>query len=128
MFNGLTSYKYFLFLVMLTFLPSANALSFGHHAVEEMHQAMNQIVVLSTLPALSAEDAHAVFAHHHGHHDSGQSENHDSNEGHHSHDTETAPLAFTVVTLTSSSLRFFEPFSYIPEVFLDRFIPPQNHA
>lgn len=128
MFKGLTSYKYLLFSVLLTFLSSANALSFGNHAEEEMHQAMKQIVALSTLEALSAENAHAVFAHHHGHHDSGQSENHDSNEGHHSHDTETAPLAFTVATFASSSLRFFEPFSYIPEVFFDRFIPPKNHT
>ena len=89
---------------------------------------MNQIAALSTLEALSAvEDAHSV-AHHHGHHDSEQSENHDSNEGHHSHDTETAPLAFKVAPLTSSLLRFIEPFSYIPEVFFDRFIPPKNHA
>ena len=128
MFNCLSSHRYLLILVLLTFLFSANALSFGNHAAEEMHQAMKQIAALSNLEALSAEDAHAVFAHHHGHHDSGQSENHDSSEGHHSHDTETAPLAFTVATLASSSLRFFEPFSYIPEVFFDRFIPPKNHA
>jgi hypothetical protein len=126
--NGLAAHKYLLFFVLLTFLFSTNALSFGRHAEEEMHQAMKQIAALSTLEALSAENAHAVFAHHHGHHDSGQSENHDSNESHHSHDTEAAPLAFTVATLASSSLRFFEPFSYIPEVFFDRFIPPKNHA
>lgn len=128
LFKGLISYKYLLFLVLLMFLSSVNALSFGHYAEEEMHQAMKQIAALSTLEALSAEDAHAVFAHHHGHHDSGQSENQNSNEGHHSHETETAPLAFTVATLVSSTLRFFEPFSSIPEVFFDRFIPPKNHA
>lgn len=128
MFNGLTSYKYLFFLVLLTFLFSANALSFGHHAAEEMHQAMNQIAAISTLPALSAEDTHAVFAHHHGQPDGGDSKNHDSNESHHSHDTEAATIAFTLTTLVSSPLRFIEPFSYLPEVFFDRFIPPQNHA
>ena len=128
MLNGLAAHKYLLCFVLLTFLFSANALSFGHHAAEEMHQAMNQIAAISTLPALSAEDAHAVFAHHHGHHDGGDSQNHDSNEAHHSHDTEAGPLAFKVATLASSLLRFIEPFSSIPEVFLDRFIPPQNHA
>ena len=130
MFNSLTSYKYLLFLVLLTFLFSANALSFGHHAAEEMHQAMNPIVAISTFPALSAEDTHTVFAHHHGQPDDGDSskKTHDSNESHHSHDTEAATIAFTLVALASSPLRFTEPFSCLPEVFFDRFIPPQNHA
>lgn len=129
MFNGLISYKYLLFLVLLTFLFSANALSFGHHAAAEMHQAMNQITAISTLPALSAEDAHAVFAHHHGHpDDDGQSKEHDSSETHHSHDTEAATIALTFATPASSTLHCIEPFSYFPEVFLDRFIPPKNHA
>ena len=128
MFNGLTSYKYLLFLVMLTFLSSANALSFGHHAAEEMHQAMNQIASISTLEALSAEDTHAVFAHHHGQPDGGQSENHDSNEAHHSHDTESAPLVLIFAALASSTLHFIEPLAWTPEVFFDRFIPPKNHA
>jgi hypothetical protein len=123
-----TLHKYLLFLVLLTFLFSANALSFGHHAAEEMHQAMNQIAAISNLSALSAEDAHAVFAHHHGQPDGGDSNSHDNNESHHSHDTETAPITFTVATLASSLLRFIEPFSYLPEVFFDRFIPPQKHA
>jgi hypothetical protein len=117
-----------LFLVLLTFLFSANALSFGHHAAEEMHQAMNQIVAISTLEALSTEDAHAVFAHHHGHPDDGQSENHDSNEVHHSHDTESAPLELILAPLASSSLHFIELFVWTPEVYFDRFIPPQDHT
>ncbi len=127
MFISLALHKCLLFFVLLTFLFSANALSFGHHAAEEMHQAMNQIVALSTLPALSAEDAHAVFAHHHNQPDDGDN-SHDSNESHHSHDTETAPITFAVATLASSLLRFIEPSSYLPEVFFDRFIPPRNHA
>jgi hypothetical protein len=127
--NGLASHKYLLFLVLLTFLFSANALSFGQHAAEEVHQAMNQITALSTLPALSAEDAHAVFAHHHGHPDAdGQSKDHDSSETHHSHDTEAAAIVLTLATPSSSALYGREPFSYFPEVFLDRFIPPKNHA
>lgn len=129
MVNGLAVHKYLLFLVLVTFLFSANALSFGQHAAEEMHQAMNQITALSTLPALSAEDAHAVFAHHHGHpDDDGQSNNHDSSESHHSHDTEAAAIALTFVTPAPSALRCIEPLSYFPEVFFDRFIPPKNHA
>jgi hypothetical protein len=129
LFNGLTSYKYLLFLVLLAFLFSANALSFGRHAAEEMHQAMNQIAAISTLPALSAEDTHAVFAHHHGQPDGGDSnKNHDSNEAHHSHDTEAATIALALSALASSPLRFIEPFSYLPKVFFDRFIPPKNHA
>ena len=129
LFNGLASYNYLLFFILLTFLFSANALGFGHHAAAEMHQAMNQIAVISTLPALSAEDAHAVFAHHHGHpDDDGQSKDHDSSETHHSHDTEAATIALTFVTPVSSLLRCIEPLSYFPEVFLDRFIPPKNHA
>lgn len=129
LFNGLTSYRYLLFLVLVTFLFSANALSFGHHAAEEMHQAMNQIAAISTLPALSAEDAHAVFGHHHGHpDDDGQSKDHDSSETHHSHDTEAATIALTFATPASSALRGIEPLSCFPEVFLDRFIPPKNHV
>ena len=128
MLNGLTSHKYLLVFVLLTFLFSSNALCFGHHAAEEMLQAMNQVAAISTLEALSAEDTHAVFAHHHGQPDGGDSKNHDSNESHHSHDTEAATIALTFAALASSPLRFIEPFSYLPEVFFDRFIPPQNHA
>ena len=127
MLNGLTAHKYLLVFVLLTFLFSSNALSFGNHAAGEMLQAMNQLAAVPTLPAFSTEDTHAVFAHHHGHHDSGQS-NHDSNESHHSHDTESAPLALTFAALVSSTLHFIEPFAWTPEVFFDRFIPPQNHA
>lgn len=129
MLNGLAAHKYLLFLVLLTFLFSANVLCFGPHAAEEMRQTMNQITALSTLPALSAEDAHAVFAHHHGHPDNdGQSSNHDRSETHHSHDTEAAPIAWTFVTPAHSVLRCIEPLSRFPEVFLDRFIPPKNHV
>lgn len=127
MLNGLAAQKYLLVFVLLTFLFSSNALSFGNHAAAEMLQAMNQLAAVPTLPAFSAEDTHAVFAHHHGQPDGGQSENHDSNESHHSHDTDIT-IALTFAALDSSSLHFIEPFAWTPEVFFDRFIPPKNHA
>lgn len=127
----LTSHRVLAILVLLAFLLSTNALSFGHHAAEEMLQALNQIAAVPTLPVFSAEGTQAVDTLHHGHPAAGHDENHDSNDccdTLHSHDTADGPTGLIFMPLAFSILRFIEPFAWVPEVFLDRFIPPQNHA
>jgi hypothetical protein len=47
---------------------------------------------------------------------------------HHNYTSLTDRISYLEPATISTSLTFFEPFKAIPEVYLDKFIPPQNLA
>lgn len=47
---------------------------------------------------------------------------------HHNYTSLTDRISYLEPATISASLTFFEPFKAIPEVYLDKFIPPQNLA
>lgn len=114
-------------LTLLAFLCSANALSFGIHAAEEMLQAADLIANAPNLPAFSLEEPSALDAHHQGS-PSDHGEGSDCCDNHHNHSSAEGPATLVIASIAAASLRFIEPFAQLPEVFLDRFIPPQNLA
>lgn len=125
-----SSYKYLAGVVLLAFLFSANALSFGSHATDEMLQAVGQ-GASGPILVISSNGSHVAETLHHDHSDGGHGDSHNHSDCcdiPHSHDTSDSPAALTPASLASTPLRFFEPFAWTPLVFLDRFIPPQNHA
>lgn len=135
--HRLTNHKTLLAsLTLLVFLFSANAFFFGSHAAEEMLQAAYQAANVSVLPTSSLEEARVVGSHHHHHPSTADDESHhghDDSAGNdccdtqHSHDLADGSTP-SASALTFSTLRFIEPFAWLPEIFLDRFIPPQNHS
>ena len=136
--HRLTNHKTLLAsLTLLVFLFSANAFFFGSHAAAEMLQAAYQVANASVLPTSSLEEARTVGSYHHHHHpatadDKGHDGHNDSAskdccDTQHSHDLADGSTP-SASALTFSTLRFIEPFAWHPEIFLDRFIPPQNHS
>lgn len=125
--HRLTNHKTLLAsLTLLVFLFSANALCFGSHAVEEMLQAADQVA------NASLEEPRAISFSHHHHPGAADDKGHDGSgsdsyccDTQHNHDLAGASTA-SVSALNFSTLPFIEPFAWLPEVFLDRFIPPQN--
>lgn len=108
------------------FLFSANALLFSTHAVQEMghdHTAASYVSSSGT----TADAPAAVTASHQ--HDDQQGAQHNSGESccdSHSHATILyQPLNYQH-TPFSIAQRSSDPFRFIPEVYLDKFIPPQN--
>lgn len=116
---------FFAGLLLLAFLFSANGLLFGNHAVEEMFNDASRLV-----EGWQCVADFSSFDHHHTHdtgrHAHGGGDCCDTHS-HHSHDFK-AGQAPTVRPATASRMRFFETFAYLPEVFLERFVPPQNLA
>jgi hypothetical protein len=114
-------------LVLLTFLFSANGLLFGSHLAEEMLSAATRIVD-DTHDSTSLCGLHSSSHHHdHGHHSHSDTECCGAH-GHHSHDFRIGQSLVVSPSFSSSQRRFFHIDAYIPEVYLDRFIPPQNPA
>jgi hypothetical protein len=110
------------------FLLSANALLFTPHAVEEMQATFSRLV--SYQPA-SSENSHPAD-HDHAHADEGAqgggAAHRDCCSAHapHSHDVANVPVPVLNSPVSVCFVTFLEPSAYVPEVFLDRFVPPQN--
>ena len=104
------------FIVLMTFVVSANGLLFGSHAVEEARGAVT----------VSAETGHQ-----HHHHDEDHGDSPDDThccDTRHSHDL-TGINRFELGSWTlCSSLGGGDPTSHLLEVFPERFIPPQPQA
>lgn len=119
-------------LSLLIFLFSANAFSFGIHVAEEMLYAVQQAVNVSATSLEEARSVGSYHHHHHHHHDTTNDKSHNSSDSDccdtcHNHDLADGPPLATAAS-TFSTLRFIEPFAWLPEIFLDLFTPPQNHA
>lgn len=104
--------------MLLLFAFSANGLALGHHGAAEL------AVVLA---AVGGAEESAACSHDH----SGADHQQTDGEGHcchahHSHDLQDGPglaLSLPLLSYLSESL---EPVQSLPEVYLERFIPPQN--
>lgn len=114
-------HRFFALLLLLAFLFSTNALAFAGHAVEKMAHGAENFSSADT-PFSAPLEHHHHTAPAEGHHGS------DCCGSYHSHASLLCQPSSLAPHLSVSSLTFFEPFTYIPEVFLDRFIPPQNLA
>lgn len=114
-------------IVLLTFLFSANGFLFGSHAAEEMLSEAARIVN-EDFDFASRCESHSSL-HHHGHsHHSHNDSDCCGVHGHHSHDFRIGQPLIVSPFVFSSQRRFFDIVVYIPEVYLERFIPPQNNA
>lgn len=102
------------FIVLLTFVISANGLLFGSHSVEE---------------ARGAVTASGETGHHH--HDENHGENPDDQhccDTHHSHDLTGTNLFELGSWVLCSSLGVSDSPNHLLEVFPERFIPPQPQS
>lgn len=117
-------------LVTLLFLLSPNVLLFASHAAQELQLAFSSDI---NYPLASQQNPHPE-EHHHTHcqpdGQGGETPDHDCCSSHvpHSHDLAQAPVPALVFSVPPAPLVFPEPSVYLPEVFLDRFVPPQNFA
>lgn len=111
------------FFVLFAFVISTNALLYGVHSVHEFNHGMSSgtdcaVDVLHCLKSVTA-----------GHHDSGHEDpcqDCEPNGENHSHALiACATFSITPILLISAP-DYFELFQSPPEVYLDRFIPPQN--
>jgi hypothetical protein len=112
-------------IVLLTFLLSANGLFFGSHAAEEILSEATRIVgdphgFASLCGLLSLSDHHDHS--HHSHSDTECCGGH----GHHSHDFRSGQPPLVSPSFFSTQRRFFDIAASIHEVYLERFIPPQQ--
>jgi hypothetical protein len=111
-------------IALLTFLFSANGLLFGSHAADEMLSEAwgvgDSHGSASACGHLSVSDQHDHS--HHSHSDTDCCGAH----GHHSHDFRSGQPLVVSPSFFSSRRRFFDIDAAIPEVYLERFIPPQQ--
>jgi hypothetical protein len=113
-------------IVLLTFLFSANGLLFGSHAAEEMLSEATRIVG-------DTRDSASFCGHHSSHHHDHSHHSHSDTEccgahGHHNHDFKSGQPLIVSPSFSTFQRRFFDIDAYISEVYLERFIPPQNRA
>jgi hypothetical protein len=113
-------------IALLTFLFSANGLLFGEHAAEEMLSEATRMGGDSHDSAALCELHSASHPHDHSQHAHSGSEC--CGVHGHSHDFRSAQPPSVSPSFSSSPRRFFDNDAYIPEVCLERFIPPQNRA
>jgi hypothetical protein len=111
-------------ILLFAFLLSANGLLFGSHAVEEMRLATSRVAGENQNPASFCSLSH--------HHDQYPSSHADSDccgaHGHHSHEFRGVQPPIVAQPTFSFHPQFFEGTAHLPEVYLERFIPPQNPA
>jgi hypothetical protein len=113
-------------LITLIFLLSPNALLFATHAALELQLAVNY-------PLASEQNPHPE-EHHHAHcqpdGQGGEAPDQGCCSSHlpHSHDLAQAPVPALVFSAPLAPFAFLEPAVFLPEVFLDPFVPPQNPA
>ncbi|MDO3380262.1 hypothetical protein [Geoalkalibacter halelectricus] len=114
-------------IVLLIFLFSANGLLFGSHAAKEIFSGAAGIACEDHDFASGCE-LHSS-SHHHGHdHHSHNGTECCGTHGNHSHDFRSVQPLIVSPSLSSSQHRFFDIAVFLPEVYLERFIPPQNRA
>ena len=110
------------------FLFSANALLFSTHFVEEFGHDDHSMTSHSDDDNVSTSAAQLVVNHEH---DGDQGAHHEDGEtccDGHSHALNSyEPICYRYTPQLTTRI-FTEPFKAIPEVFLDKFIPPQNFA
>ncbi len=108
---------------LLTFAISANALLYGVHYIHEINHSM---ALAPAVPVTSFTASISVTADHHDSEDGDPCRNSESNYENHSH----ASIADVPFSITPTSLIpapfFLESFKTPPEVYLDKFVPPQN--
>ncbi|MRR07312.1 MAG: hypothetical protein EG828_10290 [Deltaproteobacteria bacterium] len=125
-----TSYRALLaLLVLLTFIVSDNTLFFGAHATEEFADVTERYT-LSDGGISSSTPVKTVLADHNNHdsdHGSDQNDKHCCSTNHSHAAMYSGSQALPHKTVVSS-LNTIEPFTYLPEVFLEPFMPPQNCA
>ena len=114
--------------IAVLFLFSANGFFLGTHAAEELVREADRLAAVGA--AAFAHDGLPVDCAHHREADSAHTHSGgDCCDTHnpHSHDFrgETLP---TLGAITVAPLRFFEHPASHSEVFLERFVPPPNHA
>lgn len=112
----------------MIFLFSANALLYKAHFVVEFGHADRSIAFLSaesdTAVASQVSDSNHQHSDGEDEHHEGESQGVDS----HSHSSIFNQSISYSYTPNLSSYNTSEPFRFIPEVYLDKFIPPQNLA
>lgn len=117
-------------LVALLFLLSPNVLLFSAHAAQELQLAFSGGI---SHAMAGPQNPHSQD-HHHTHcqpdGQGGETPDQGCCSSHlpHSHDLAQAPVPALVFSVPLAPLVFPEPAVYLPEVFLDRFVPPQNPA
>ena len=121
----LTLRRFICLVLLFCFAFSADAVLYGNHG-HSLHDHAPATAVVGDACAHPAD--HASTDHHDGHSD--HSGHHD--EGPCCNQHSQASAVFYSLTLTyaphSSRTTVCEPFRALPEVYLDRFIPPQNLA
>jgi hypothetical protein len=112
-------------IVLFAFLLSANGFLFGSHAVG------GEMLLETTRAAGESHDPASAcsLSHHHGH----SPHSHADPEccgahGHHSHEFRNVQPLIVAHPSSFFHPRFSEDTAHIPEVYLERFIPPQNPA
>ena len=127
--NLLLLYKrHFSTAFLLFFLCSTNALCYGGHMVKDIRHDHTATAHLSCHNVSSDSNSTGVVNHHQ---DNGQGMHHEEGESCcHSHSHASIfydPLCIKHITYIISR-PIIEPFKFIPEVYPDKFIPPQNLA
>lgn len=107
-------------LMLLIFGLSVNGLEFGKHAAAELAVALASAEGLEKL-------TECPYDH------SGSDRQRADAEGHcchqnHSHDLQDGPNFVISLPLPAYLPKAVEPHQYLPEVYLERFVPPQNHS
>lgn len=120
--------KYIGGVFLFFFLFSANALLYSSHFVAEFGHDDHSVTSQSGDSDSSISSTMVVENHHH---DEGRAANHEDGNSccdSHSHVSILyQPISYTHSPRLSTHLTG-EPFRFIPEVYLDKFIPPQNLA
>lgn len=122
--QGLAQWKFLVGTLMLLFACSANGLAFGSHSAAESF-----LILVAAHPS----ETSAGCSHEHSHHHSGPEHQHTDDDGHcchlhHSHDLQGAPALVFSRPLQPDRAAAVEPIHFLPEVYLERFIPPQNRS
>lgn len=105
-------------LMLLLFAFSANGLVFGSHGAAELAV----VLAMTDAPEALAECTHD----HSGPDDQSTDEEGHCCHPHHSHDLQDGPGFVLGLPLLPYCSEGVEPLQFLPEVYLERFIPPQN--
>lgn len=117
-------------LVTLLFLLSPNVLLFAAHAAQELRLAFSGGIshAMASQQKPHSQDHHPTHCRPDG--QGGEAPDQGCCRSHlpHSHDLAQAPVPALVFSAPLASFAFLEPAVFLPEVFLDPFVPPQNPA
>lgn len=117
-------------LITLIFLLSPNALFFAAHAAQELRLAFSGGIshAMASPQNPLSEDHHHTHCQPDGQGGEAPDQGCCSSHLPHSHDLAQAPVSSLAFSLPQALVAFLEPAIYLPEVFLDPFVPPQNPA